>query len=95
MRFHRSSSIEARLTRIEQIMTQQTTDEQHLAADVAALSAAVATEVAELKAAIAAGATPAALDFTALDNLVASTQAGAAADAPPAPPAPPVAPPAA
>ena len=46
------------------------------------LTGEMGTQVAELKAQIAAGVPAAALDFTALDALVASTQAEAVADAP-------------
>ena len=95
--YHRTSTsaqfaqIIATLNNLEKLMTQQTTDEQHLDADVTALTTAIGTEVAELKAAIAAGTPAAALDFTALDNLLTATQAEATADAPPVPPVPPVA----
>jgi hypothetical protein len=70
----------------ELIMTVNT-DAQHLSDDVAALGTAIGTALAELKAQIAAISPPVKLDFTALDALVASTQAEAAADAPVAPPA--------
>ena len=64
----------------EKIVMTVNTDNQHLSDDVAALGAAVATIVAELKA-----ANPS-VDFSALDALVASTQAEAVADAPPVEP---------
>ena len=73
----------------EKIIMTVNTDSQHLSDDVAALGAAIGTAVSELKAQIAALVPPVALDFTALDKLVADTQAEAAADA-----VPPVTPPA-
>lgn len=75
------------LENVERLMTEANAEQTHLDTDVQSLTAAIAQEVAELKAqAAAAGA---ALDFTKLDALVASTQADATADAPPAPaPAP-------
>jgi hypothetical protein len=76
------------LNRIEKLVMTVNTDAQHLSDDVAAIGTAVGTAVAELKAQIAAlvaSGTPVALDFTALDALVKSTQDEAAADAPAAP----------
>lgn len=63
---------------IEKIMT----DQEHLDSGVSSISASIATAVAELKAAIAAGTPSAALDFTQLDALAAATAAEATADAP-------------
>jgi ribosomal protein L12E/L44/L45/RPP1/RPP2 len=90
MRFRTSTSAQfaqiiATLNHLEQIIM---TEQAHIETDVAAILAAVNTEIAQLKAQPGAEA----LDFTSLDNLVATTQADAAADAPVAPPAPPVAP---
>lgn len=58
------------------------TNQEHLDQDVAAIATAFAQAIAELKAQIAAGATPEQLDFTAADALVATVQGEAAADAP-------------
>ena len=82
--------ITTQLNRMEKIMSEVSNNQAKLDADVSAETAAVTqlgteleTEVAALKAQLAAGE---ALDFTALDALVASTQAEAAADAPVEPP---------
>ena len=73
--------IDRRLSRIERLIVTVNDNQAHLDQDITDLGTAITTAVTELKAAIAAG-TPA----TALDALVASTQAEATADAPPAPP---------
>jgi len=83
----------ARLDRIETLLsdnqsttnrklTELMTNQQHIEQDVTAITASIATAVAELKAQIAAGTPAEALDFTSLDNLASSTAAEAAADAP-------------
>jgi len=87
---HVVRDIQARLTRIEALMTTFGSDQAHLDSDVAALTAAFGSIIAELKldaaalaaAAAAAGVTVPAIDFTAADALVASTQAEVAADVP-------------
>ena len=63
-------------------LTELMTNQQHIEQDVTAITASIATAVAELKAQIAAGTPAEALDFTSLDNLASSTAAEAAADAP-------------
>ena len=57
-------------------------NQAHLDQDVAGIATAFATAIAELKAQIAAGATPEQLDFAAADALVATVQGEADADAP-------------
>lgn len=93
MRFHRHGApdrvvMTAQLNRIEKLLMTANANQAHLDAGINALTTALNTAVTELKAQIANGTPAAALDFTALDALVASTTAEAAADAP-VPPAPP------
>ena len=78
--------IDRRLSRIERLIMTVNDNQAHLDQDITDLGTAITTAVTELKAAIAAGTPAQSLDFTALDALVASTQAEATADAPPQPP---------
>lgn len=70
------------LLEIKEIAMTESTDQQHLDADVDAMKTAFATVIAELKAQNAAGQP---LDFTAADALVTTEQTEATADAPAAP----------
>lgn len=73
----------AKLDRLETMMTESLTDQQHIEQDVTAVRAAVTDAVTELKAQIAAGVPAEQLDFTSFDKLVTDEQAEAVADAPP------------
>ena len=76
-------SITEQLNRIENLIMTVNEGQIHLDKDVAELTTALNTAVAELKAQIAAGVPAPALNFTALDALVTSTAAEAVSDAPP------------
>lgn len=86
MHYNPMSSIKRQLNRIENLIMTVNEGQIHLDKDVDSLTTALNTAVAELKAQIAAGVPAPALNFTALDALVTSTQTEAAADAPVAPP---------
>lgn len=73
------------LAKLDHLGERMTSNQDHLNASVGALKDAITQAVAELKQQITDGATPEQLDFTALDALVSTEQAEAAADAPQTP----------